>query len=203
MQARVGTVAGIPNCILLRIGFTGELSFEVHVPAGFGLHVWTTLLEVGADLVIAPFGVEAQRIMRLEKGHLVVGQDTDGLTKAGAAALGWAVKLDKPDFAGRPELAWEADSGPSRLLVAVQPTDPAIVPAEASQIVDGDRIVGRITSSRMSPTLGHSVCLAMVDAERAAPGTTLTIQVAGGERVGAMVMDDLAHFDPEGARLRG
>ncbi len=203
MHARMGTVAGIANCILLRIGFTGELSFEVHVPAGCGLHVWTALLEAGADLDIAPFGVEAQRIMRLEKGHLIVGQDTDGLTKGAAAALGWAVKLDKPDFAGRPELAWEAEAGASQRLVAVQPIDPTVVPPEASQIVVGDRIAGRITSSRMSPTLGRSVCLAMVDADLAAPGTTLTIQVAGGERAAATVSDHLAHFDPGGERLRG
>ncbi len=203
MQARTATVAGIPDCILLRIGFTGELSFEVHVPAGYGLHVWTSLLDAGVDLGIAPFGVEAQRIMRLEKGHLIVGQDTDGLTKAHAAGLGWAVKLDKPDFSGRPELAWEAEAGPTRMLVAVQTADPMLMPPEASQIVSGDTIVGRITSSRMSPTLGRSVCLAMLVAPLAAPGTPLTIQVAGGERAQAKVMEELAHFDPAGERLRG
>ena len=203
MHARTGKVAGVPDCILLRIGFTGELSFEVHVPSGFGLHVWTSLLDAGADLGVAPFGVEAQRIMRLEKGHLIVGQDTDGLTKAHAAALGWAVKADKPDFAGKPELVWESESGPSRLLVAVQPTDPRLVPPEASQIVDGDTIVGRITSSRMSPSLGRSVCLALVNTELAAPDTSLTIHLANGRRATARVMEHHAHFDPEGERLRG
>ncbi len=203
MNVRRGMVAGVSDCILLRIGFTGELSFEVHVPAGFGLHVWSALLEAGADLGIAPFGVEAQRIMRLEKGHLIVGQDTDGLTKAHAAALGWAVKLDKPDFAGRPELAWEAASGPTRMLVAVQTADPQLVPTEASQIVSGDAIVGRITSSRMSPTLGRSVCLAMVEAALASPGTPLMIELGGGERAVARVLEHLAHYDPDGERLHG
>ncbi len=203
MHARPGTVAGVADCILLRIGFTGELSFELHVPAGFGLHVWKSLLDAGADLGVAPFGIEAQRIMRLEKGHLIVGQDTDGLTKAHAAALGWAVKTDKPDFAGRPELVWEGESGPERMLVAVQPADPQLVPPEAGQIVDGARIVGRITSSRMSPTLKRGVCLALVDAELARPGTSLAIRLPDGSNAVARVMEHHAHFDPEGERLRG
>ena len=78
----------------------GELSYEVHVPSGHALHVWETLLETGADLGCAPFGVEAQRILRLEKGHYIVGQDTDGLSKAPTAGLGGLVKLDKPDTLG-------------------------------------------------------------------------------------------------------
>jgi len=86
---------------------TGELSYELHVPAGFGLHVWETLLERGRDLGVRAFGVEAQRILRLEKGHLIVGQDTDGLTGAFGAGLGGLVKLDKDDFISRPELGWQ------------------------------------------------------------------------------------------------
>lgn len=203
MHARSGTVAGVADCILLRIGFTGELSFELHVPAGYGLHVWTSLLDAGADLGVAPFGVEAQRIMRLEKGHLIVGQDTDGLTKAHAAGLGWAVRADKPDFAGRPELVWEGASGPAQMLVAIQPVDPQLVPPEASQIVDGATIVGRITSSRMSPTLERGVCLALVDAALAQPGTSLAIRLPDGANAAAYVMEHQAHFDPEGERLRG
>lgn len=203
MQARVGTVAGVPGCILLRIGFTGELSFEVHAPAGYGLHVWTSLLEAGADLGAAPFGIEAQRVMRLEKGHLIVGQDTDGLTKAHGAGLAWAVKPEKADFSGKPELEWERDHGPARRLVALQPADPELVPPEASQIVDGETIIGRITSSRMSPTVGRSICLAQVDAAAAAPGAMLKIVLGDGSRVAARVLEHHAHFDPEGERLRG
>ncbi len=203
MQARRATVSGIPECILLRIGFTGELSFEVHVPAGYGLHVWESILETGADLGVAPFGLEAQRIMRLEKGHFIVGQDTDGLTRARGAAAGWAVKADKSDFAGKPELRWEEEAGPPRTLVAVQPVDPQLVPPEASQLVDGDRIVGRITSSRMSPTLGRSVCLAQVDMAVVDSRAGLTIHLPDGTDHRANMLDHHAHFDPEGKRLRG
>ena len=108
MNVRTATVAGVDGCFMWRIGFTGELSYEIHVPAAYGLHVWEALLDVGADLGIAAFGVEAQRIMRLEKGHLIVGQDTDGLTLGFGADLGWCIKLDKDDFAGKPELVWQS-----------------------------------------------------------------------------------------------
>ena len=109
MQVRTGQIAGVQNCLMWRIGFTGEHSYEIHVPAAYGLFVWEQLMDAGVDLGVAPFGLEAQRIMRLEKGHFIVGQDTDALTQAFSAGLDWLVKLDKEDFAGKPELAWEAD----------------------------------------------------------------------------------------------
>ena len=214
MQVRTGAVAGVAGCVMWRIGFTGELSYELHVPAGYGPHVWQALLDAGADLGVAPFGLEAQRIMRLEKGHFIVGQDTDALTKAPTAGLEWLIKLDKEDFTGLPELRWALEGepgagGPEALprLVAVQPTDAGYVPPEACQIVatgpDGkERIVGRITSSRFSPTLERSVCLAQVEADHASPGTELTIVDIGGRRRTAAVISHHAHFDPDGERLR-
>ncbi len=207
MQVRTGTVAGVADCVMWRIGFTGELSYELHVPAGHGLHVWERLLAEGADLGVRPFGLEAQRIMRLEKGHFIVGQDTDGLTKAPSTGLESLIKLDKDDFAGKPELAWalspEALASAPR-VVAIQPDDPTIVPDEACQIVGGEttEILGRITSSRMSPTLGRSICLGQVVPTLAAPGTKLTVLLVDGRRVPATVMEHHAHYDPEGARLR-
>jgi sarcosine oxidase subunit alpha len=207
MHVRAGRVAGVDGCVLWRIGFTGELSYELHVPAGYGLHVWETLLARGADLGIRPFGVEAQRILRLEKGHLIVGQDTDGLTRGFSAGLEWAIRLDKDDFAGQPELAWQRDewqrAGGGPRLVALQPSDETVVPPEASQILRAGRIAGRVTSSRMSPALGRSICLAQVDADLAEPGTLVTIRLPSGTDIVAMVMPHLAHLDPEGGRLRG
>jgi sarcosine oxidase subunit alpha len=204
MHVRTGRVAGVDDCVLWRIGFTGELSYELHVPAGYGPHVWEALLEHGADLGVAPFGVEAQRILRLEKGHLIVGQDTDGLTKAYSAGLDWAVKLDKPDFVGRPELAWqherEVADGTGPRLVGLTPLDPSVVPPEASQIVPDGRIVGRVTSSRLSPTLGRAVCLGQLDAALAWPGNRVTVRLPGGGDVEAEVADHLAAVDPEGKR---
>ncbi len=204
MHVRTGTVAGVPDCVLWRIGFTGELSFEVHAPAGYGLHVWESLLEAGSDLGVRPFGVEAQRILRLEKGHLIVGQDTDGLTRAGSAALDGLVKLDKPDFVGLPELVWHQDAGDGTRLVALRAAGSTVVPAEGCQLVtSAGRLCGRVTSSRWSPTLGRPVMLAQVESTYAAPDTEVTIRLVDGGTLHAVVTERLAQVDPDGVRLRG
>jgi sarcosine oxidase subunit alpha len=202
MEVRTGTVAGVKNTILWRIGFTGELSYEIHVPAAYGLHVWETLLEAGKDLGVGPFGIEAQRVLRLETGHLIVGQDTDGLTKAYSAGLDWAVKLDKDDFVGKPELLWQQQNQAGPRLVAVQPVDPNVVPYEASQIIYPDgTIAGRITSSRFSPTLNRSIALAQVDSSLSSPGTLLDVRQVDGSTIQAKVMENTTAVDPEGQRL--
>ncbi|MCY4651007.1 MAG: 2Fe-2S iron-sulfur cluster-binding protein [bacterium] len=204
MEVRSATVAGVAGCFMWRIGFTGDLSYELHVPAGHGMHVWEALIEAGADLGVGPFGMEGQRIMRLEKGHFIVGQDTDGLTMAPSTGLSRLIRLDKENFVGRPELGW---SGSRRLpmIVAIQPDHPQTVPDEGCQIVRGDtnEILGRITSSRMSPTLRRSICLGQVEPELAIGGSRVTVLLASGDRIGATVMGHHAHFDPAGERLRG
>src|SRR5260370_40130554 len=153
MHVRAGTIAGVPDSVLWRSGFTGELSYELHVAASYGLGVWEALLRHGADLGAAACGVEAQRILRLEKGHFIVGQDTDGLTRAFSAGLDWAVKLDKDDFVGKPELAWQGGGG-SR-LVGLQPVDGSVVPEGGSRGMDGALIAGRIPSHQESPRRGR------------------------------------------------
>ena len=203
MHVRTGRIVGVDGCVLWRIGFTGELSYELHVPAGYGLHAWEALLAAGADLGVTAFGVEAQRILRLEKGHFIVGQDTDGLTRGFSAGLDWAIKLDKDDFAGKPELAWQFAEGAGTRLVGLQPVDGTVVPEECSLIMTGDHIAGRVTSSRMSPALGRSVCLAQVEPELAAPGTEVTVRLVSGRLIRALVMPQHAHVDPAGERLRG
>ncbi|MGH3088423.1 MAG: glycine cleavage T C-terminal barrel domain-containing protein, partial [Rubrobacteraceae bacterium] len=204
MNVRAGRVAGVEGCFMWRIGFTGELGYEVHVPAAYGLHVWETLVEIGADLGVKPFGVEAQRIMRLEKGHFIVGQDTDALTQGFGAGVSPLIKLDKGDFAGKPELLRQSGRDDYPRLVALQPHDGSVVPTEGSQIVVGQKtIVGRITSSRFSPTLKRSICLGFVAPHFADPDTSVTILLPNGERITARVMEHHAHFDPEGRRARG
>ncbi len=205
MKVRQGTIAGVANCVLWRIGFTGELSFEIHVPASYGLHVWESLLEAGADLGVKPFGIEAQRVLRLEKGHFIVAQDTDALTKGFSAGIDGLIKLDKPDyFSGKTELAWQrAETTDGIRVVAIQTDDPNIVPPEASQIVVGSKMVGRVTSSRMSPTLKRSIALAQVPASLSAAGSALTIVLPSGNRISAHVFDGHAFVDPQGERLHG
>ena len=203
MNVRQGTIAGIADCFMWRIGFTGELSYEIHVPAGYGLHVWEALFDAGSDLGVGAFGIEAQRIMRLEKGHFIVGQDTDGLTVGYGADLDWCIKLDKDDFVGKPELQWQSQRTNYQRLVGLQPLDPNVVPAEASQLVEGKKsIVGRVTSSRFSPTLNRSICLGYVEPRLAIPGTFVTCQLPDRSRIQLLVIQGLSHFDTDGLRMK-
>lgn len=198
---REGTVAGVP-ARLSRVGFVGELGYEVHVPAGCAAAVWDELLRAGEPHGIVPFGVEAQRLLRLEKGHLIVSQDTDGLTDPFEAHLGWAVKLDKPFFVGKRSLEIIAGKEPRRRLVGFELPPDAPVPLENHLIVgDGGEIVGRVTSVGRSGAVGRTIGMAYVPASAAEAGSTLQIKGSGGAIVAARVAAT-PFFDPDGVRLR-
>ena len=198
---REGTVAGAP-ARLSRVGFVGELGYEVHVPAGRAASVWDELLRAGEPHGIVPFGVEAQRLLRLEKGHLIVSQDTDGLTDPFEAHLGWAVKLDKPFFVGKRSLQIIAAKEPRRRLVGFELPPDAAVPLENHLIVDDSReIVGRVTSVGRSGAVGRTIGLAYVPESATAAGSRLRVKGEGGAIVPARVAAT-PFFDPEGVRLR-
>ena len=205
MRARRAEVAGVP-CLLLRIGFTGELSYEIHCPAGFGRYLWEQLLEAGKELGIRPFGVEAQRVLRLEKGHIIVGQDTDALSDPIAADAAWAVKLEKPDFLGKRALARIAAEGPRQRLTGFVMKERNPVPEEGMQIVGSNgrgrpEIIGWVTSCRVSPTLGDTIGLCWLPPEVAArEGETFRIDCGG--RLAEARVHHGPFYDPAGERLR-
>jgi sarcosine oxidase subunit alpha len=205
MAARRGHVAEV-DAILLRIGFTGELGYEIHVPSGYALHVWETLMAAGREFGIQPFGVEAQRVLRLEKGHLIVSQDTDALSNPLQAGAAWAVDLDKADFLGKPSLARFAQRGLDHRLVGFEMLEgPA--PEEGDQAVAagegplGLETLGRVTSARWSPTLDKALGLCWLPSGRAAPGTRFSIRTRGALRRAQVARTPF--YDPEGLRLRG
>ena len=202
MAARKRSIAGIDNCYIMRLGFTGELSYELHVPAGYGLYLWELIMDRGRDLGIKAFGVEAQRIMRSRKGHVIIGQDSDGLTQALSLGLGKMVKLGKDDFAGLPELRWQQQRGIRSRLVGLLPSDENLLLAEASQILEGDTIIGRVTSSRISPTLKRSIAMALIAEDYSRPGTWLTVRLPDGRNTSARVAERRIHFDHKGTKLR-
>ncbi len=107
LAVRSGQVAGAA-ARLLRVGFVGELGYEIHVAAGAAADVWQALVTAGRPRGLRPFGVEAQRVLRLEKGHFIVGQDTDGLTDPNEANAMWAVSMKKPFFVGQRSLTHPA-----------------------------------------------------------------------------------------------
>src|SRR5204862_61281 len=104
----------------LRIGFVGELGYEIHVASPYAEYLWDMILELGADLGIRPFGLEPQRILRLEKMHIIVGQDTDSESNALEANMPWIVKFEKDDFVGRRALEHVRERGFRDLLVGFE-----------------------------------------------------------------------------------
>ncbi len=204
MHARQAAVAGVP-CRLLRLGFTGELSYEIHCPAGYGLHLWEALMAAGAQFGISPFGVEAQRVLRLEKAHIIIGQDTDALADAFSAGLEGLVKMDKPDFLGKRSLMRVADTGVQQRLAGFKMAQPGLVPEEGLQIVERRQgkleIIGWITSSRFSPTLGETVGLCWLPAALAGQGGAAFSIYREGQLLEARVHHH-AFYDPEGERVR-
>jgi len=200
LGAREGLIAGVPARVL-RVGFVGELGFEIHVPAQFAAHVWDALLS--ADVAVTPFGVEAQRLLRLEKGHIIIGQDTDGLTTPLEASLDWALKMDKPFFVGQRSLhAMRTRPVKHKLTGFVFPplySGPA--PKECHLVIREGQIAGRVTSVAYSPTLKHIIGLAMLSPELAVTGTHFQIRVDHGTLLEAEAVAP-PFYDPRGERQR-
>jgi sarcosine oxidase, subunit alpha len=199
LAVREALVAGI-EAILIRVGFVGEWGYEIHVAAESAAAVWDALFVAGKAYGIAPFGVEAQRLLRLEKGHLIVGQDTDGLTTPREANLGWAVKLDKPFFIGQRSLQAIAKRPIAQKLVGFR-LDPnqGTAPQECHLIIDRGEIAGRVTSIAFSPTLKQYIGLAYVKPELGAIGDRISIRLSDGALVTATV-SPTPFYDPENQR---
>jgi sarcosine oxidase, subunit alpha len=187
-------VVGVP-CLTLRIGFVGELGYELHFPSSAGEYLWDRLLAEGAQ----PFGLEPQRVLRLEKGHVIVGQDTDSESNLLSAGMSWLPKLDKEDFVGKWALERFLERDHTERLVGFTMED-GVVPAEGAQVVIEGRPAGRVTSARRSEEVAAVIGLAWVPPERAEDGTRFEIRV---ERrlLGARVTHG-AFFDRAGERMR-
>ena len=199
MAVRQGQIAGIPVRVL-RVGFVGELGFEIHCPSSRGADLWDALADAGKAYGIRPFGVEAQRVMRLEKGHIIIGQDTDGLTHPGEAAMESMLAMKKPFFVGQRSIRMQMDKGIKRRLVGfvlIDPSTPA--PKECHLVIEDGEIAGRVTSATLSPTLGKVIGLAYVPAARSAVGERFTIRIEQGRLIEAEIVPT-PFYDPQNQR---
>jgi sarcosine oxidase subunit alpha len=195
LHARAGRVAGAP-CLVMRVGFVGELGYEIHLPSVYAPHLWRTLLDAGAR----PFGLDAQRLLRLEKLHVIVGQDTDTESLPYDAGMPWIVKLDKEDdFLGRWALE-DAEGRDGRERLVGFTAHPDAAPAEGAAVVSDGAPSGRVTSCRMSRALGQAVGIAWVPPELAEDGRT--IEFAWDGRSASGTVATAPFYDPEGERLR-
>jgi sarcosine oxidase subunit alpha len=205
MSVREGRICGVPTR-LFRVSFTGELGFEVNVPAGYGRAVWEAIFAAGKPYGITPYGTETMHVLRAEKGYIIVGQETDGTVTPDDAGLGWAVGKAKRDFVGKRSLSRPALVREDRKqLVGLLTTDPKVVLEEGAQIVLDPThpipvpMIGHVTSAYWSATLNRSIALALVRGGRSRMGEELSIPMPDGV-IKAKVVDSIL-FDPKGERL--
>jgi sarcosine oxidase subunit alpha len=152
-------VAGVP-CHLMRLSFTGEASWELHHPVDRSVELWRALMALGSDLGIRPHGLKALFGLRLEKGHIIIGMDTELDTTPRRVRMAWAARMDKPDFIGKAALERTAKERDERLLHGF--TMEGDAPIEGSPIYVDDRIVGHVSGSWASPALGKTVMLGWI-----------------------------------------
>lgn len=207
MAYREGRINGV-EARVLRASFTGEVSYEINVPARYGLSLWEAVYEAGWEFNITPYGVESLMTLRTEKGFLHVGADTDGNTIP--LDLGWATPISKKpgDFIGRRSLSRSESLREDRLqfvgIRAVNPAQPLavgghVISRGAPQMpVDSE---GYVTSACQSPTLNAAVGLGLVAGGRARIGERAYVY-ANGETMPVELVSP-AHYDPEGERASG
>ena len=206
MGWRDGTVAGV-RARIMRISFSGEMSFEVNVPSHTGSHVWHALMNAGAEFDLTPYGTEAMHVLRAEKGYIIVGQETDGSISPFDLGLGAMVAKNK-DFLGRRSLTRSDTARTDRKQLVGLLTDEAqLVLPEGTQLTERSSegatpvpMLGHVTSSYFSPTLNRSIAMAVVRSGTQRIGQQVYGALADGRYVAAQVCSPV-FYDPEGKRL--
>ena len=207
MTMRETAVAGI-SARVARAGYTGELSFEVNVPARHGVHVWEALAKAGEPFGLTLVGSEASMVMRCEKGFVSAGFEGDGIVNPFDAGCGWAVDMDKGDFIGRRALVRDLDVGGVRpSVVGLLPEDPSFVPPDGTPLVAAGApalappVIGYVSQACHSPNVGRAIALAVLDDGRRLIDER--IEIAAIDRRGPAVVTHPCFVDPAGARMRG
>ena len=204
MSYREGTVADV-GARVFRISFTGELSYEINVPANYARHVWEQLMVAGIKYGITPYGTEVMHVLRAEKGFIIVGQDTDGSVTPLDLGMQWIVSKNK-DFIGKRSLSRaDCTREDRKQLVGLATDSPNDVLPEGAQLVDDPYLkipmpmIGHVSSSYFSACLGRSVALALVKGGRARTGETVFAPLAGGKVLSATIASPV-FYDAEGAK---
>ena len=191
---------------VFRISFTGELSFEINVPARYGKYVWDKVIEAGKKYNITPYGTETMHVLRAEKGFIIVGQDTDGSATPSDLNMDWIVSKKKEDFLGKRSFIRSDTAREDRKhLVGLLINDKKTVLPEGSHIVEEAskkppmKMSGHITSSYFSPTLGYPIAMAMLKNGKNRHGETVLIPLMDGKIIEATITDSV-FYDKEGVR---
>ncbi|MAD94441.1 MAG: sarcosine oxidase subunit alpha, partial [Rhodobacteraceae bacterium] len=201
-----GKISGI-QARAFRISFSGELSYEIAVPAAQGQAFWDAALLAGAEYGIATYGTEALHIMRAEKGFIMIGDETDGTVIPQDLNLHWAISKKKEDFLGKRAQARKDMVREDRWrLVGLETEDPNVVIPDGAYAVDGTtrsngvkNMIGRITSTYFSPTLKRSIAMALVKHGPERTGETILFSCLDGTTIKAKIVDPV-FLDKEGTR---
>ena len=200
MSVREADISGV-RARLFRVSFTGELGFELNVPADHGPTIWQELYAAGERHGITPYGTETMHVLRAEKGYIIVGQETDGTVIPADVGLGWTIGRNKPDFVGKRSLTRpDMLRDDRKQLVGLASAD---VLEEGAQIIagSGGPSLGLVTSAYWSETLQRPIALALLSGGRGRMGQTLLVPMA--DHAIAVRVTDAVWYDREGARLHG
>ncbi len=191
---------------VFRISFSGELSYEIAVPAGQGLDLWQRLHDAGQDLGLMPYGTEALHVMRAEKGFIMIGDETDGTVIPQDLGLGWAISKKKPDYLGKRAQERAHMTDPDRWrLVGLETLDGSVLPegalaATGAVNANGQKVTeGRVTSTYYSPMLDRGIAMGLVRHGPERTGEVLRFVLPGGAVVEARIRDCL-FYDPKGEK---
>ncbi|MGL4296603.1 MAG: glycine cleavage T C-terminal barrel domain-containing protein, partial [Aestuariivirga sp.] len=192
---------------LFRISFSGELSYEVATPSNLGRGLWNEIVAAGAAFGLEPYGTEALHVLRAEKGYIVIGDETDGTTTPIDVGLDGLVSKKKADFIGKRSLEQSYLKGPNRKqLVGLLTEDPNEVLPDGAYAVKAVKdkppmeMIGQVTSTYMSPSLGRSIAMALIENGRSRMGETISFPLEGNKVMRARIVDPV-FYDKEGSKL--
>ena len=199
MTAKPITIAEVP-ALALRISYIGELGWEIYAPSELGLHLWDTLWEAGRPLGIIAAGGGAFDSLRLEKGYRLWGSDIHTEYNPYEAGTGFAVRMRKGDFIGRQALRDIRARGPERKLCCMTLDNPNAVVMGKEPILNGDRVLGYVTSANYGHSIGRGVVYGYLPVDSTEVGTSVDI-LYFGERVQATVAREPL-YDPQGSKMK-
>jgi len=205
MQWREGRIGDF-DARVFRISFSGELSYEIAVPAGQGRAFWDALMDAGEEFGVMPYGTEALHIMRAEKGFIMIGDETDGTVIPQDLNLQWALSKKKDDYLGKRAHSRSHMADPNRWkLVGLETTDGSVLPDGAYAIADGENengqrnTQGRVTSTYHSPTLDRGIAMGLVLHGPDRMGEVIEFNTVDGGAIAAKIVDPV-FYDKEGEK---
>ncbi len=191
---------------VFRISFSGELSYEIAVPASRGLEFWEACLAAGAEFGITPYGTEGLHVLRAEKGFIMIGDETDGTVIPQDLGLSWAVSKKKADFIGKRGMERSEMVRPDRWrLVGLETLDGSVIPDGAYAVAPGKNAngqrntEGRVTSTYYSPTLGRGIAMGIIARGPERMGEIVEFPTVDGKSVKAKIVDQV-FYDKAGER---